>query len=255
MLTHKDFCVIAAVDNEAVLDACLRRSPDIANGTVQLTTIIGAKSMPDAYNEGLDRTEAAICLLAHQDVYLPKGWIDRAIQQLDALTLEHPDWMVAGPYGLRSDGLRVGRVWDVTLNTELGIVGFPPTQVVSFDELLMILRREPSFSFDANLPHFHLYGTDLPQMAISMGRTAWAVELPVVHNNRPISSLAGGYSKAYRYACRKWRARLPIPTSVCVLSSNPLALLRARWRRRSVKARTDLLSADSVQVARMAGYE
>ena len=88
-----------------------------------------------------------------------------------------------------------------------------------------------------------------------MGRTAWVIDLPVVHNNRPIASLGGGYLSAYRYARRKWRGRLPIPTTICALSHNPIPLLRARWRRRHVRVRPDALGADSVEIARAAGYE
>lgn len=255
MLSTDDFCVIAAVDNLNVLDGCLRRSPDIATGRLPLITVSGAKSMAQAYNDGLMQTNASICLLAHQDVYLPKGWLDLAISKLENLCQEHPDWMVAGPYGIQNDGQHVGRVWDVTMNQELGKPGFEPTPVGSFDELLLILRRPDGFLFDANLPHFHLYGTDIVQTASDIGGTAWAVELPVVHNNRPIVSLAGGYLQAYRYARRKWRDRLPIYTSICALTYNPLPLWRARWRRRHVKARPDHLGADSVAIAKLAGYE
>ena len=255
LFTRDDFCVISAVDNLEVLDGCLNRSPDIADGSLPLVVVTGARSMPCAYNSGLAQTQAKICLLAHQDVYFPKGWLDRAVDVLNALTQSHPDWMVAGPYGVSPAGLHVGRVWDVTMKCELGGPGFAPTQVGSFDELLMILRRPDGFRFDEELPHFHLYGTDLVQTAISMGRTAWAVELPVVHKNRPIVSLGGGYLLAYRFARRKWRARLPIYTSVCALTYNPFPLWRARWRRRHVSARPATLGADSVEIARLAGYE
>lgn len=251
----EDFCVIAAVDNDQVLQGCLLRSSDVVDGRLPVHVVRGASSMSAAYNEGLDSTQAPLCILVHQDVYLPKGWLDRAVSILNTLSAEHPDWMVAGPYGVAPDGRHVGRVWDVTMTRELGQAGFPPTPVGSFDELLMILRRSDGFRFDSDLPHFHLYGTDLVQTAIDMGRTAWAVELPVVHNNRPIVSLAGGYLKAYRYARRKWRSRLPIHTSICALTLNPLPLWRARWRRRHVKARPEILGADSVAIALKAGYE
>lgn len=255
MLKAEDFCLIAAVDNDAVLESCLRRSPDVASGRLPLVVIKDAKCMSAAYNEGLSQTSAAICLLAHQDVYLPDGWLDQAVRTLNELTQMHPEWMVAGPYGITPTGRHIGRVWDVTMQRELGAGGFTPTVVGSFDELLLILRRTEGFRFDENLPHFHLYGTDAVQMAKDLGRSAFVVELPVVHNNRPIVSLGGGYLKAYRYARRKWRRRLPIYTSICALTDNPLPLWRARWRRRHVRARPDHLSADSVEIARQAGYE
>lgn len=248
-------CVISAVDNDKILDACLMRSPDIVEGRLAVRIVRGAKSMSAAYNEGLSSTSSPICVFVHQDVYLPKGWLEKALKILNWLEINEPDWMVIGPYGVSLQGRHVGRVWDVTMGRELGEPGFAPTPVGSFDELLMIMRRVDGFQFDPLLPHFHLYGTDLVQTAISMGRTAWAVELPVVHNNRPIVSLGGGYLKAYRYARRKWRSRLPIFTSICTLTANPFPLWRARWRRRHVKARPTELGADAVAIAVAAGYE
>lgn len=250
-----DFVVIAAVNDTAILRSCLLRSPDVAAGRLPVVTVEGARSMPLAYNDGLARTDRTVCVFAHQDVYFPEGWLGRTVAALNALTALDPAWEVAGPYGVRPDGHHVGRVWDVTMDCELGAAGFAPTPVGSLDELVLIVRRDAGFRFDPALPHFHLYGTDLVQSALVRGRGAYAVELPVVHNNRPIASLRGGYELAYRYTRRKWRARLPIHTSVCTLTWNPFSLWRAQWRRRGVKARPDGLLADSVQIARRAGYE
>ncbi len=254
-LKSDDFCLIVAVDNDEILSECLLRSPDVASGALTITEIRGASNMADAYNQGLARTMRPICVFTHQDVYLPQGWLERAVAVLNGLSESAPGWMVAGPYGVRPNGEHVGRVWDVTMGKELGSSGFAPAEVGSFDELVLILRREPGFQFDPDLPYFHLYGTDLAQAAIAAGRTAWAVELPVVHNNRPIVSLGGGYREAYHYARKKWRAKLPIPTSICSLSNNPLALWRAQWRRRKVKSRGLCLQADAQDIARQAGYE
>ncbi len=254
-MTTSQFSVIAALDNEAIADACLRRSPDIASGAMPLKTITGASSMAKAYNSGLDSTQSDYAVLAHQDVYFPKGWRDKAAQTLADLTAAQPDWLVAGIYGVSLEGKHIGRAWDVTMGLELGHGGFAPTPVQSLDELVLILRRGSGYRFDANLPHFHLYGTDIVQSAWAMGRSAWAVELPVVHNNRPIVSLAGGYLQAYRYAREKWRDKLPIETCVTTLTRNPLPLWRARWRRRHVTQRGAELQADAVEVAKAAGYE
>lgn len=249
------FQVIAALDNEMIADACLRRSPDIASGAMPLKTITGARSMAQAYNSALDATTADIAVLAHQDVYLPTGWLAQASEKLADLSAAQPDWLVAGAYGIALSGQHVGRVWDVTMRQELGWPDFAPTQVQSLDELVLILRRGSGYRFDPQLPHFHLYGTDVVQSAWAMGRSAWAVELPVVHNNRPIVSLGGGYLQAYRYMRDKWRANLPIQTCIAPLTRNPLPLLRARWRRRHVTQRGAQLQADAVQVAKAAGYE
>lgn len=249
-----DFAVIAAIDNPSILDANLRRSPDIADGTLPLVTIADARSMAEAYNAGLDRTAARICLLAHQDTYLPAGWLARAVEALNALTRDHPEWLVAGPHGVTRDGQMAGRIWDRTLRRELGSRLDQPVPVHSFDELLLILRRDEPFRFDEALPHFHLYGTDLAQTAWQRGRSAWALDLPVLHQNRPRKSLGSGYTRAYKYARRKWRDQLPIHTTVCPLTYNPIALWRVRWQMRHI-ARLAENPADAVETSRAIGYE
>lgn len=255
MLRPEDFCLVAAVNDDGILGECLARSPDIASGRLRLEAIRGATAMSKAYNEAIGRCDARIVLFAHQDVYLPAGWLDRAIEALSRLTATHPDWAIAGPYGVMADGRHVGRVWDATMGRELGGAGFAPVPVGSLDELLLILRRASGVRFDSTLPDFHLYGTDIVQTALAQGHGAYAVELPVVHNNRPVATLRGGYARAYACARRKWLAQLPIPTSVCALSRWPFALWRAQWRRRRVSVRPDALLADAQDLARRAGYE
>ena len=253
-ITKRDIVVISAVNDRTILDACVRRSPDISSGAVPLIIIEGATSMTKAYNEGLSRTDRDICVLVHQDVYFPSGFFDLALTRLDELGKREPNWRVAGSYGVKSDGTHVGRVWDVVIGKEIGEANFQPTPVVSLDELVLILRRDTPFKFDEQLPGWHLYGTDLVQSALEEGRTAFAIELPVVHNNRPISNLKASYSEPYRYTRRKWKQRLPIPTTIIPLSYNP-------WHMWQIKAgnhvdkRPDKLMADSVVVARQAGYE
>jgi hypothetical protein len=250
-----DLCVIAAVNDDEILKECLALSPDIADGTLPLTAIRGALTMAEAYNAGLAQNTARICLFAHQDVYFPAGFAARALAAFDRLEQSHPDWMVAGPYGVTKNGAHVGRVWDVNMGRELGGTGFAPTPIESLDELLLIVKRDPGFAFDPDLPHFHLYGTDLVQSAWAQGRQALAIELPVVHNNRPYASLGPGYVAGYNFVRRKWRQRLPITTTICRISYNPLPLWRVQWRRRKVAVRPEKLLAHAPDVARKAGYE
>lgn len=254
-IEDRDFCAIAAVHDLDILNSCLARSPDIASGRLPLNIQSDAVSSAQAYNRGLEQTRGEFCIFVHQDVYLPAGWLDRAIATLEPLTREHPDWVVAGPYGVRPDGQHVGRVWDVNLGCELGDPGFPPTPVGSLDELLLICRRESGYKFDENLRHFHMYGSDVVQSALATKGTAWAVELPVVHNSRPTTTLRGGYNDAYMFMRRKWRTKLPIHTTVATISNIPISLWRKQWGVFKGKTQRTALLADSVQVAKAAGYE
>jgi len=253
-ITADDFVAIVASNNPATLDSCLQRSPDVASGALPLVVVRDAPSMTIAYNRGLDRTDRRICVFVHQDVYLPQGWLDRTVAALRALSEQDPDWEVAGAFGV--DGLRQhGRVWDAAFDVELGGPMPAPVPVTSFDELLLILNRRPGYRFDEALPGFHLYGTDMAQTALSAGRSAYAVEMPVVHNCRMVATLRGDYARAWLYAQRKWWSRLPIQTSVSRLSRNRLDLWKAQWAMRGRQPRDDTSLPDSVEMARRAGYE
>ena len=255
MFTGNDITLFTAVNARNILEECLMNSPDIRSGALNPLLLEDYPSASIAYSEAISKSPTEISIFVHQDIYLPAGWLDGFLSQINDLNLSHPDWAVAGVYGVCPSGQHVGRLWDVTLGRELGAPGFPPTQVESLDEVLLAVRRTPGLDFDKALPRFHLYGTDIVQSARSLGRGAFAVEAPIVHNNRPIGSLAGDYAEAYRFARRKWRGRLPISTTICRLTYNPFSLWRAQWRRRRAGERPDGLLADARVVAAVAGYE
>ena len=105
------FAAAAAVNDHAVLRQCLSASPDIAAGSLPLRTYEGFRSASAAYNRALDEAEADFLILVHQDVYLPRFYLDRldvALRRLDEIA---PDWAVAGVVGADSEGVLHGRVW------------------------------------------------------------------------------------------------------------------------------------------------
>lgn len=255
MFTAKDISLFSAVNSRDILQNCLLKSPAIVAGLLSPRILEDYPSASIAYAEAIAECQTDIAVFVHQDIYLPGSWLDRFLAQINDLTADHPDWAVVGAYGVCADGRHVGRVWDVTIGRELGGPGFPATRVESLDEVLIAVRRTPGLDFDPALPRFHLYGTDIVQTARSLGRTSFVVEAPIVHHNRPIASLRGAYAEAYHYTRRKWRHRLPITTTICRLTSNPISLWKAQYRRVKALALPKPSSADPSAVSRMAGYE
>src|SRR5215218_2751672 len=100
MIPHADrtpiqasnIAVAAAVNDKAVLQACLLRSPDLLEGAVRLRTYEGFKSAASAYNAALHEATADYLLLVHQDVYLPAGSIARLAEMLEQLSALDPQW-------------------------------------------------------------------------------------------------------------------------------------------------------------------
>lgn len=254
--------VVAAVNDDAVLCRNLLRSPLLARADVSLHLQRGYASASLAYRAAMTACRSDIVVFAHQDVYLPSQWEDRLMHNVARLAHRDPRWAVLGIYGVRPDGVHVGCVWSSGLDTVVGMPFDEPAAVESIDELLIVLRRSSGVEFDAALPGYHVYATDLVQAALSRGHGAYAVYAPVVHNSRPSLFLGADYFEAYGHVARKWRHRLPIHNNVATVVGPGLSYLRLRARQKLNEWRFShrdrrLLDRhyDCVGVARRLGYE
>jgi hypothetical protein len=241
------FHIYCAANEARTLSLNLAASPDVVDGLVPLTVFWNRGSASSTYATAQAGADAEYLVFAHQDIFLPRGWFDRvrhAVRQLDALD---GTWAVAGLAGVMHDSTFVGHVWDSGLGSVLGGAFATPLRAASLDELVLILRRSSGVTFDPDLPRFHLYGTDIVLDAEAKGRTAYVIDAPSIHNSRPIPSrrLGRDYVEAYRYVARKWHARLPWPTVIFRLITNPVPLavhrLRNRYWRVKVGLRLDAL--------------
>ena len=256
MSSEGKFCVIAAVNSPTILSACLARSPDIANGKWSLITFNDCKSASIAYNAGLSSCDSPIVVFAHQDVYLPSGWFERVDAEISIVERSDPNWAVLGVFGLTHSKKVVGRVWSTGLMRELDFASERPEVAASIDELVIILRRASGIAFDANLPGFHLYGTDIVTSAYRRGNRSYVINAPVVHNSKPVKSLRGSYERAYDSIRMKYRDMLPIETLICQIGRFKWSLRRAQWRswRRSRSPVLDTVT-DASLLAQELGYE
>ncbi len=247
--------LISASHAPDILAANLARSPDVLSGALPLSVIQGAASASLAYNGALAQTEAEIAIFAHHDVYLPKGWLDLFQARLMALP---PDWAVFGTFGIGRDGAHLGPVWSSSLGQIVGRVPLVPTPVQSLDELLIVLRTSAQLRFDAALPGWHLYGTDIVQTALAAGQGAYAGALPCIHNDQSHLALGADFDTAYRFMQRKWARALPIRTPITKISASGLHRLRDRWRARRaapiLKAMATGTDHDPARLAALCGW-
>ena len=257
-MSSRKLAVAAAVNSEEVLQQCLAHSPDIASGAVQLRTYEGYKVAALAYNQALADCDAEWLVLAHQDVYLPAGFAERAAKALAHLTDVAPEWAVAGLIGATNDRKLFGRIWCTGNGREIGDGAALPACVVTLDELVLIVRTDAGLKFDDQLPGFHMYGADIVLQAEAQGRTAWVIDAPVVHHSKPVVNLGGDYARASRYMRRKWADRLPVFNLCCPITPSPFTLwvndFRVRWRNRGRTVRADA-QGDPAEIARRLGYE
>lgn len=230
------YCLARTSDTDR-LQGDLKSSPEIANGKIGLTVLWNRPSASSAYSEAIEAATAEVLVFAHCDVYFPAGWFDRLAWEVDRLTRIDGDWAVAGICSMTSSGELVGRIYDTSLepffSESFGIFGkalAAPVPIVSADELVLVVRRNAGISFDPSLPEFHLYGTDVVLEAQHHGKHTYGLDMPVIHNAKAQLRLGSDYARSYRYMVRKWRDRLPVPTTCGTLTAVPLTLSFRRLR-------------------------
>ncbi len=232
-MSSPNFDVVVATNDQASLNQNLLASPDIWAGRAVVNAQTGAASAGAAYNEGLDQTAAPYVIFAHQDVYFPPGWFDQLARQIERVEQADPHWGVIAPFGMTADGVHIGQVWSTSLGRVVGLALPQPTPVQSIDELVIVVRRASQLRFDPMLPGFHMYGTDIVQMAIAKGLGAYACQLPLVHNDNFHGRLGQDFTDSYNYIRQKWRQLLPIRTPVVWVTASGWALRLYRlkaWR-------------------------
>lgn len=229
-------------NNDAVLADNLRRSPVFSDARTRLHIEQNAPSASSAYNKALSQLDEDIVVFLHQDVFLPKGWEDLLWQRIDQVEAVDKNWGLLGSFGIAAnDGRGYGPVWSTSLGQIVGRIPDRPVKVQSFDEMLMVMRRSDQMRFDEHLDGFHFYGTDIVQVATSLGLASYAVPLPCIHNDKFKAGLDDDYNRSYQYMRRKWKSRLPIQTPTIKITWHGLNLGRTtRQYARSIATRQSM---------------
>lgn len=212
------FTIVAAVNNAVVLRNNLYRSPGVLDGGHQLLVREGFPSASLAYNSAIDAADNDVIIFAHQDVYLPPPWFDTLRACLADLEAAGTAWGVLGCFGCRkgADG-RLGRVY----TTGVGLHGreiAAAEAVDTLDEIVLILRKSSGLRFDPDLPHFHLYGTDICLTARERGLPSYVLPGLCIHNTNQLICLPAEFYACYWYIRSKWRKYLPIAASCMRIS-------------------------------------
>lgn len=248
----------AAVSDDETLSECLGRSPDVLSGRLVLRQFRGYPSAASALNAALDSSPGRVVVLPHQDVYLPAGFVDNLVNRLAELERLDPKWAVVGCIGLDASGTVRGETWSSGMGRRVGAPLDAPAEVVTLDELILVVRADSGVRFDPGLPGFHLYATDLVVAAADRGLRSYAVPMAVVHHSRPLVKLGRDYWRAYLRLRRRWSDRLPVPTMFGGIRRSLLPLARIdldyRWRHRGRAERPPRVG-DPQQIARDLGYE
>ena len=201
-----------AVSSRDICEHNLMASPCLSQPNEhQLVFQENFSSAAKAYNHAIERAANDLIVFAHQDVFLPEGWLSHLRAALDRLADADPNWGVLGCWGTKHTGEGLGHLY----TSGWGMLGEPfedPQPVQTLDEFVLILRKSSGLRFDETLPHFHLYGTDICMRAASRGLRSYAISAFCVHNTAQIRELPEEFYQCYRHVKRVWRRYLPIQT-------------------------------------------
>ena len=208
----------ACTNNSVVLSENLLASACLHGSRHEVLTVEGASSAGEGLNAIIEQAQHELVVLAHQDVYLPRGWVARLWEQYEiARQLTGDRVGVMGVYGVRGTpaGIeRAGRVADrdFVLNENMPL----PAISGSLDELLLIVPKRSPLRFDPALG-FHLYGTDIALAAERAGLVAVVIDAPCHHNSQQGDALPPAFSASAEYLRGKWSENLPITTPCTII--------------------------------------
>src|SRR5688572_3749227 len=121
-------CTIStAVNDEGVLERCLLASANLEG--VQILRQTGYVSAGSAHNAAIERADNDLILFAHQDVYLPLGWLARLEEAVRALESAGIQWGVLGVFGMTVEGEARGWVYSTGMRQVVGKPFSEPARV------------------------------------------------------------------------------------------------------------------------------
>jgi Glycosyltransferase like family len=219
---------VVATNNREILKNNFQASPCFLESSPhQILIQEGFASAAKAYNDAINKSENDLIIFVHQDVVLPREWIEDLERALNYLDKDDPRWGVIGCYGEPLHGHGRGYIYSTGLN----ILGAPferPARIQTLDEIVLIFRKSTALRFDDTLPNFHMYGADICMAAESAGRKNYAISAFCIHNTQPTLTLGADFYQAYRHVKRRWRKLLPIRTTCVRITRFDVSMFRRR---------------------------
>jgi len=225
ILDNGGVAVVTAVNDDAVFNGSLLRSPEMAS-VKELRVQRGYASAGLAYNGGIKTSASPVMVFAHQDIFFPQGWFEFLSQTIREIAIKDPNWGVLGVYGTGTSGQAIGHIYSTGLEKVLGHPLEEPQEASSLDEVVLVVRRSAGLQFDEALPGFHLYGTDICLQARNQGLKCYVVSDFCIHNSNGLSVLPSDYTRAFLYMRRKWRGHLPVKTPCMLITRWGIPLLQ-----------------------------
>ena len=209
---------VACVNDDAQLDANLRRSPCLRDRSPhELLVFRGCATAAEGLNAGIEQARNEFVVLVHQDVYIPAGWPARMVAQWRLAERGGGPIGIGGVFGVLDRRVPFDAIGRVVHRDRLLEHRALPADVNGLDELLMVVPAGTPLRVDAELG-WHLYGTDLALQADER-RLRVIVFDALCHHNSLTGRVPWKYRESERVLARKWEAFLPIHTNLSSIGS------------------------------------
>jgi hypothetical protein len=204
------FALVSLVNDRMQFEACqasLRRTVDPLPLWLMVEPNQHGWNAAQGLNYGLELLNAKWIICVHQDVLFPADFWHRLTVGLESLS---EDTALAGLVGCDRNGRFRGHIVDPN-----GHCYWPslPHEVLTLDEVLIVVRKSSGLRFCAEVPGFHCYGADICYQADAQGLRAAVIDAPLVHLST--GRLDASYERAAAWLLSKWGARyghlLPMP--------------------------------------------
>jgi SAM-dependent methyltransferase len=206
--------LVACVNDDEQLESNLLRSPCLDPGTPhELLLMRRQTSAADGFNTALEKARHDPVVFVQQDLYLPRGWDSRFLEQFRAAEERLGPMGVAGVFGYTfgPDGKTdLGRVLDRYLLHDMPAP--LPAAADGLDEIVLAVRRDTPLRFDPGLG-FHLYGADLCLSARRQGLPVAVLDAPCLHNSL-FAYLSPDFHMARERLLAKWPDIRPLHSSM-----------------------------------------
>jgi hypothetical protein len=141
------------------------------------------KNKYDAYdglNKFLNISSGEYIILCHQDILLNFDNIDTLLKRIEEVEKLDQNWAILGNAGYKDFNNMTLRITDPAGDRTLGTF---PSKVRSMDENFLVVKNEANLSLSRNIGGFHLYGTDICQIAHILGYNSYVIDFHLLHKS------------------------------------------------------------------------
>jgi 2-polyprenyl-3-methyl-5-hydroxy-6-metoxy-1,4-benzoquinol methylase len=208
------FSVIVPVNRLWQAELNIARSPGLVEAGAQLIPV-EASSAAEAFAKGAAQAVHAWRVMAHQDVYFPRGTGYALARQLGAL---EDAGMSGAPIGFAGIETRPGapassRHAGLVIDRRHLFQHAPSQAATSLDELAVCLHADSRLSIDPQLG-WHLWATDLCLQAEHLAGqpVAQILDIPLFHNSVGDYVVPPEFHESARVLLEKYPDRAHVPT-------------------------------------------